>query len=64
MATTESLLTRVREMEVGDQITVPVSAYGYNTVRRYASDCGLYMERSYSTHLDRETRTFTIIRNS
>lgn len=58
------LLTRVREMNVGDKITVPIEAYGHNTVRRYACDWGLYLGRKYSTHVDRINRTYTITRLS
>lgn len=51
-------------MNVGDRIEVSVDSYGYNTVRRYATDCGYMLERVYSTHLDRVNRTYTIIRHS
>jgi hypothetical protein len=59
-----SLLNRIRELAVGDSVTVNVDEYGYNTVRRYASDCGLYLDRIYSTHLDRVNRTYTVTRKS
>lgn len=58
------LLARIRAMQVGENITVPVNAYAYNTVRRYASDCNFLMERNYSVHMDRKARTFTVTRNS
>lgn len=61
---TTPLLTRVREMNVGDSITVGIDDYGHNTVRRYACDWGLYLDRKYSTHVDRAARTYTITRLS
>ena len=58
------LMSKVKSMDVGDRISVPCEAYAYNTVRRYTSDLSFMMSRKYSTHLDRETRTFVITRQS
>lgn len=60
----EGLYTKVKTMEVGAVITVPVDGYSYNTVRRYASDFGLTFDRKYTCHLDRATRTYIITRVS
>ena len=49
-------------MEVGETITIPVSEYGYTTIRGYASDLGFAANRKYSTRRNRESRTYTIIR--
>ena len=57
-----SLRARVLAMEVGEEITIPVSEYGYTTIRGYASDLGFAANRKYSTRRDRESRTYTIIR--
>ena len=57
-----SLRARVLAMEVGEEITVPVTEYGYTTIRGYASDLGFAANRKYSTRRNRESRTYTIIR--
>ena len=57
-----SLRARVLAMEVGEEITIPVSEYGYTTIRGYASDLGFAANRKYSTRRNRESRTYTIIR--
>ena len=59
-----SLRARVLAMEVGEEITIPVSEYGYTTIRGYASDLGFATGRTYSTSRNREERTYTIIRRS
>ena len=51
-------------MAPGEQITVPVSIYGYTTVRTYASDLGFALGRKYSATRNREARTYTITRIS
>lgn len=51
-------------MEVGESLVVPVTKVGYTTVRSYSSDLGFAFDRRYSTHRDRETRTYTITRIS
>ena len=42
----------------------PIDEYGYNTIRRYACDLGLYLDRQYSTHVNRAERTYTVTRKS
>lgn len=64
MTTNAPLLTRLREMNIGDRVTVSIDEYGYNTVRRYACDLGTYLDRRYSTHVDRTDRTYTVTRLS
>ena len=63
MAST-SLRARIIDMAPGEQITIPVSAYGYTTVRSYASDLGFAYGRIYSSSRNREARTYTITRKS
>lgn len=49
-------------MKEGEQLTIPVTEYGYTTIRSYASDLGFAYDRRYSTTRNREERTYTIIR--
>lgn len=62
--TTKSLRASIVDMEIGDKIIVPVSEYGYTTIRSYASDLGFAYNRTYSTSRNRAERTYTIIRLS
>ena len=64
MSKNTSLRARVLAMEVGESITIPVTEYGYTTIRRYASDLGFAANRKYSARRDRESRTYTIIRTA
>lgn len=64
MGKNTSLRSRVLAMEVGEIITIPVSEYGYTTIRGYASDLGFATNRKYSTKRNREARTYTIIRTA
>lgn len=64
MSKNTPLLSQVRTMAVGDKITVPVDAYAYGTVRRYVTDMSFTLDRKFTSHLDRATRTYTITRLS
>lgn len=64
MSKNTSLRARVLAMEVGESITIPVTEYGYTTIRCYASDLGFAANRKYSARRDRESRTYTIIRTA
>ena len=64
MKETPGLYTQIKTLELGASVTVPVDGYSYNTVRRYASDFGLTLNRKYTCHLNRLARTFTITRLS
>lgn len=59
-----SLREQVLKMQVGEQLTIPVTEYGYTTIRSYASDLGFAYNRKYSTKRNREERTYTIVRIS
>lgn len=59
-----SLREQVLKMRVGEQLTIPVTEYGYTTIRSYASDLGFAYNRKYSTKRNREERTYTIVRIS
>ena len=49
-------------MQRGESITISVEQIGYTTIRGYASDLGFAYKRRYSTHRNREDRTYTITR--
>lgn len=61
---TKSFRQRILDMGVGEQITIPVDRVGYTTIRAYASDLGFAYRRKYSTHRNREERTYTITRTA
>ena len=64
METQKSLRKQVIEMEKGESLVIPLDAYGYTTVRTYASDLGFMLQRRYSVSRNRQERTFTITRHS
>lgn len=64
MDTHTPLLTQVRTMNIGDKLIVPVDAYAYGTVRRYVTDMSFTLDRKFTSHLDRATRTYIITRVS
>lgn len=64
MKETPGLYTKIKTLELGASVVVPVDGYSYNTVRRYASDFGLTLGRKYVCHLNRLARTYTITRLS
>ena len=61
---TKSFRQRILDLEIGGQIVIPVDEVGYTTIRSYASDLGFAYERRYSTHRNREERTYTITREA
>ena len=58
-----SLRAQIVEMRVGEQLTIPLTEYGYTTIRSYASDLGFAYNRKYSTKRNRQDRTYTIVRH-
>jgi hypothetical protein len=58
-----SLRAQIVKMRVGEQLTIPVTEYGYTTIRSYASDLGFAYNRKYSTKRNRQDRTYTIVRH-
>ena len=58
-----SLRSKIIGMEPGETLTVPVGAYGYTTLRSYASELGYLYFRKYSTSLDKEARLYSITRH-
>ncbi len=58
----QSFRSRIISMQRGESITIPVEQVGYTTIRGYASDLGFAYKRKYSTHRNREERTYTITR--
>lgn len=61
---TKSFRQRILDMEVGERLVIPVDSVGYTTIRSYASDLGFGYNRRYSTHRNREERTYTIRREA
>ena len=57
-----SFRKRIINMQRGESITISVEQVGYTTIRGYASDLGFAYKRKYSTHRNREARTYTITR--
>lgn len=60
----QSFRKRIINMEMGESITISVEEVGYTTIRGYASDLGFAYKRKYSTHRNREERTYTITRTA
>ena len=58
----QSFRQKIINMQRGDSLTIPVEQVGYTTIRGYASDLGFAYKRKYSTHRNREDRTYTITR--
>lgn len=57
-----SFRKKIIDMQRGESITISVEQIGYTTIRGYASDLGFAYKRKYSTHRNREDRTYTITR--
>lgn len=64
MENTTPLRQKVKQLEVGESLTLTMQEVGYTTLRSYASELGLQFQRKYSTRHNRENRTVTITRNS
>lgn len=64
MSTNKSLRAQVLDLEVNEELTIPVTLYGYTTIRSYASELGFAANRKYKTSRNKETRTYTITRIS
>ena len=60
----KSIRQRILDMKVGDRLTFPVTEVGYTTIRAYSSDRGFAVSRRYTTHRNREERSYTIERLS
>ena len=64
MSTNKSLRAQVLDLAVNEELTIPVTLYGYTTIRSYASELGFAANRKYKTSRDKEARTYTITRIS
>ena len=60
----KSFRQQIIDLEKGEHITISVDVIGYTTIRSYASDLGFAYRRKYSTHRNREERTYTITRTA
>lgn len=52
------------ELAVGEELTIPVSLYGYTTIRSYASDLGFAINGKFRTKRNKVARTYTITREA
>ena len=50
-------------MSVGETLGLAFDALAYQTVRSYATNLGIELDRKYSVHLNRENRTYEVTRN-
>lgn len=64
MSTNKSLRAQVLDLEVNEELTIPVTLYGYTTIRSYASELSFAANRKYKTSRNKEARTYTIKRIS
>lgn len=62
MSTNKSLRAQVLDLAVNEELTIPVTLYGYTTIRSYASELGFAANRKYKTSRNKEARTYTITR--
>jgi hypothetical protein len=62
MSTNKSLRASILDLAVNEELTIPITLYGYTTIRSYASDLGFATERKFKTKRNREDRTYTITR--
>lgn len=60
----KSLRAQVLDLEINEELTIPVTLYGYTTIRSYASELGFAANRKYKTSRNKEARTYTITRIS
>ena len=62
MLTNKSLRASILDLAVNEELTIPITLYGYTTIRSYASGLGFATERKFKTERNREDRTYTITR--
>lgn len=62
MSTNKSLRAQVLDLAVNEELTIPITLYGYTTIRSYASDLGFAANRKFSSRRNRAERTYTIKR--
>ena len=62
MSTNKSLSASILDLAVNEELTIPITLYGYTTIRSYASDLGFATERKFRTKRNREDRTYTVTR--
>ena len=64
MVNSKSLRASILELAVGEELTIPVSLYGYTTIRSYASDLGFAINGKFRTKRNKVARTYTITREA
>ena len=60
----ESIRAQIVGLEPGERRTWPLGIVRIQTLRQYASELGLELERRYSTNLSSDRRTISVIRHS
>ena len=64
MVNNKSLRASILDLAVGEELTIPVSLYGYTTIRSYASDLGFAINGKFRTKRNKVARTYTITREA
>ena len=64
MVNSKSLRASILELAVGEELTIPVSLYGYTTIPSYASDLGFAINGKFRTKRNKVARTYTITREA
>jgi hypothetical protein len=64
MSTNKSLRASILDLSIGEELTIPISLYGYTTIRSYASDLGFAINGKFRTRRNKVDRTYTIIREA
>lgn len=64
MQTNKSLRASILDLGIGEELTIPISLYGYTTIRSYASDLGFAINGKFRTKRNKVDRTYTIIREA
>lgn len=64
MLENKSLRASILDLGIGEELTIPISLYGYTTIRSYASDLGFAINGKFRTRRNKVDRTYTIIREA
>ena len=59
----EPLMTQIKAMEVGDELSIPIGFRGVQSVRSNLYLISLEMSRKYSYHIKRETKCLEVTRH-
>lgn len=59
----EPVMTQIKAMEVGDELSIPIGFRGVQSVRSNLYLISLEMERKYTSHLNRAAKCLEITRH-